>query len=58
MLNPKITMNLGNNNITNNNILKGLNKTELELKQKITNIQNEIMKYEKKKRQYNVLEKD
>lgn len=35
-----------------------LNKTELELKQKITNIQNEIMKYEKKKRQYNVLEKD
>ena len=35
-----------------------LNKTELELKQKITNIQNEIMKYEKKKRQYNFLEKD
>lgn len=31
MLNPKITMNLGNNNITNNNILKGLNKTELEV---------------------------
>lgn len=35
-----------------------LNKTESELLQKIKNIQKEIMKYEKKKRQYNLFEKE
>lgn len=35
-----------------------LNKTESELQQKIKTIQKEIMRYERKKRQYNYLEKE